>query len=119
MTDRKRRGNLGEDVVANELTRRGYQVLERQYRCRWGEIDIIAISPEGVLCFIEVKTRSGGGFAQARESVTGAKQRKLRNAAACYLSEKGLDSPCRFDVAEVYCGQNSGKLSINYFRNAF
>jgi len=99
---RKELGDRGEAAVAAALERRGYRVLERQYRCRWGEIDLIARSPEGVVCFVEVKTRSSAAFAQAREAVTAAKQRRLRSAAGCYLAERALEDPCRFDVAEVY-----------------
>ena len=113
--ERRQRGNRGEDAVARVLARRGYAVLERQYRCRWGEIDIIARDPEGVLCFVEVKTRANDRFAPARMAVTPSKQRKLRLTAGCYLAERGLDCQCRFDVAEVYWASRS----INYIINAF
>ena len=115
MDDRKRRGDRGEAAVTAALEKAGYEILERQYRCRWGEIDIIARDPEGVLCFVEVKTRSDAGFAPARMAVTPSKQRKLRIAAGCYLAEQGLDCRCRFDVAEVYWASRS----INYIINAF
>ena len=114
MDERRALGERGEAAVAAALERRGYHILERQYRCRWGEIDLIARSPEGEVCFVEVKARSGASFAQAREAVTAAKQRRLRAAAGCYLAEQVLDDePCRVDVAEVY-GQR-----INYIISAF
>lgn len=114
MDERKKRGDRGEEAVAEALERRGCAILERQYRCRWGEIDLIARSPDGVVCFVEVKTRSSAAFAQALEAVTAAKQRRLRAAAGCYLAEQVLDDePCRFDVAEVY-----GRR-INYIISAF
>ena len=102
MDERKRRGDRGEDAVAGVLTQQGYTVLERQYRCRWGEIDLIVQAPDGVLCFVEVKTRSAGAIASGREAVTGGKQRRLRDAAGWYLAQTELDCACRFDVAEVY-----------------
>lgn len=111
--ERQALGERGEAAVAAALERRGYRVLERQYRCRWGEVDLIACSPDEVVCFVEVKTRSSAAFAQAREAVTAAKQRRLRAAAGCYLAEHDLDGPCRFDVAEVY-----GRR-INYIISAF
>ena len=117
MTDRKKRGDGGEAAAARYLEERNYQVLERQYRCRWGEIDLVARSPEGVLCFVEVKTRSGHPMAQGREAVTPAKCRRLRNAASWYLARTGLDCPCRFDVAEVY--DEDGRRRINYIISAF
>ncbi len=121
MNDRKRRGDRGEAAVAVALVRRGYQILERQYRCRWGEIDLIARAPEGILCFVEVKARSRGAISTAREAVTPAKQHRLREAAGWYLAQTGLDCACRFDVAEVY-PDPAGRWErpeINYLINAF
>ena len=117
MDERKERGDRGEAAVADALERRGCAILERQYRCRWGEIDLIVRDPEGVLCFVEVKTRSPGAIAAARESVTPAKQRRLRAAAGYYLAEKELDCPCRFDVAEVR--DSGGQRRICYLSGAF
>lgn len=117
MNDRK--GDRGEDAVSALLRRKGYTVLERQYRCRWGEIDIIARSPEDILCFVEVKTRSSAAFAQAREFVTAAKQQKIRRTAGLYLARKNLDCVCRFDVAEVYWPPAGWPQSVNYIINAF
>ena len=122
MDERKRRGDRGEEAVAAALVRRGYRVLERQYRCRWGEIDLIVWAPEGVLCFVEVKSRTGTRFTAPREAVTAAKQRRLRNAASWYLAQTGLDErPCRFDVAEVWPSTHSGwdKPNLNYIISAF
>ena len=113
--ERRQLGDRGEAAVARAMARRGYAVLDRQYRCRWGEIDIVARDPAGALCFVEVKTRTSSGFAQAREAVTPAKQRKLRAAASLYLAERRLDCRCRFDVAEVYWTSRR----INYIINAF
>ena len=81
MDERKRLGNQGEEAVARWLRREGYQLLASQYRCRVGEIDLIVRSREGILCFVEVKTRSSSRFASPREAVTPAKQRKLRTTA--------------------------------------
>ena len=113
--ERRQLGDRGEAAVARAMARRGYAVLDRQYRGRWGEIDIVARDPAGTLCFVEVKTRTSSGFAQAREAVTPAKQRKLRAAASLYLAERRLDCRCRFDVAEVYWTSRR----INYIINAF
>ena len=73
----------------------------------------------GVLCFVEVKTRSTRAIAPPREAVTTAKRRKLRDAAGCYLAETGWDGPCRFDVAEVYPADSGGRRQINYITSAF
>ena len=122
MDERRRRGDRGEAAAAAALERRGYRVLERQYRCRWGEIDLIARDPSGILCFVEVKSRTGTQFSAPREAVTSAKQRRLRSAASWYLSQTGqADRPCRFDVAEVWPSKRGGwdKPNINYIISAF
>ena len=117
MDKRKSFGNRGEDAAAAWLESQGGRVVERQYRCRWGEIDLIAWSAEGVLCFVEVKTRSPGSMAAPREAVTRSKQKKLRDAASWYLAQTGLECPCRFDVAEVYFA--CGRFQIQYISGAF
>lgn len=117
MDKRRRWGDRGEAAVADALARRGCEILERQYRCRWGEVDLIVRAPDGTLCFVEVKTRSAGAIAPAREAVTPAKRRRLWNTASIYLAQTGLDCVCRFDVAEVYGSWE--KLRIHYIANAF
>ena len=121
MDERKRRGDRGEALVADALSRRGFMVLERQYRSRWGEIDIIVRSPKGTLCFVEVKTRRSDGFASAAAAVTPAKQRRIRLTAQCYLAERNLDCRCRFDVAEVYPSAEYGwaRPRIHFIADAF
>ena len=119
MDERKKRGDRVEAAVADCLERRGCAIVARQYRCRWGEIDLIARTADGVLCFVEVKTRSSRAIAPPREAVTAAKQRKLRDAASWYLAQTGEDCPCRFDVAEVYPAVPDGRRQIKYIISAF
>ena len=110
-------GALGEDLAAAYLEGRGMRVAARNYRCRQGEIDLIAWDGE-TLCFVEVKARSNWEMALPREYVTAGKQEKLRSAAALYLAEQGLDCPVRFDVAEVYL--KAGRpWRIAYVESAF
>lgn len=119
--DKQTCGILGEAVVERYLLERDYRILNARFRCRMGEIDLIARSPQGILCFVEVKTRESRQFAAAREYVTPAKQRRIRAAAALYLSKGNLDCPCRFDVAEVYPDPEAGwkKPEIIYLPQAF
>lgn len=119
MDERKRRGNWGEEAAAADIERQGGTVLERQYRCRWGEIDLIVRSADGILCFVEVKTRSVKSVAMPRESVTPAKQKRLRAAASWYLAQTGYDGLCRFDVVEVYPPQQGARREIHYIISAF
>lgn len=121
MDERRRRGNEGEAAAADWLLGRGYRIAERQFCCRFGEIDLIAWSPEGVLCFVEVKTRRSVAFASPREAVTAAKRRRLRTAASWYLAQRELDCPCRFDVAEVYAAPGGSRSAprLHYIISAF
>ena len=113
-------GTWGEAEVANYLRRRGYTLLAHGFHCRFGEIDLIA-RKGGVLCFVEVKTRSNTDMGLPREYVTPAKQRRLKKTALYYLCEKQLDCPARFDVAEVYADSPYSRenVRIEYLENAF
>lgn len=111
------RGILGEQLVADDLVRRGMCLESVRYRCRFGEIDLIAWAGE-TICFVEVKTRTNWAVGLPREYVTVKKQEKLRAAALQYLSEHGLDCPARFDVAEVYL-KDGREACIHYIENAF
>ena len=113
-------GVWGEAQIANYLRRRRYELLAHSYHCRFGEIDLIA-RKGGVLCFVEVKTRSNLAMGLPREYVTGQKQEKIRKTAAFYLASKELDCPVRFDVAEVYTDEahSPSSVRIEYLENAF
>ena len=94
-------GKHGEDLACRELRRRGYALLARRYRTRWGEIDIVARDGR-TLVFIEVKTRRSTGFGGPVAAVNFRKQRRLINMARSYLlGLSGPEPPCRFDVVGV------------------
>ncbi len=118
MNLKKTAGDQGETLAGQYLERRGYTILNRQWRCRFGELDLVARSPEGVLCFVEVKRRGPGSIGLPREFVDGRKQERLRRAANLYIGVHGLDSPARFDVAEVYEGKD-GAFRVEYLEDAF
>lgn len=106
MTDDRRQslGKSGEDLACAELERRGYAILARRYRSRFGEIDVIA-SSRGDIVFVEVKARAGDEFGGSAGAVTAGKQRRIAQMAVDYLSRQGLlDRPCRFDVVTVDLG---------------
>ena len=114
----RRTGTWGEAQAAAYLRRRGYELLAHSYRCRFGEIDLIA-RKGGTVCFVEVKLRSSVQFGLPREAVTARKQERLRKTALFYLSEHELDCPARFDVAEIYADGEGGPARIEYWENAF
>src|SRR3972149_2826869 len=94
-------GRSGEDLAVEEIERRGYAVLDRRYRTRHGEIDIVAEDGDTVV-FIEVKARATAERGTAAEAVTVQKQRKLIAMATDYLSRRHLtDRRCRFDVVAI------------------
>lgn len=98
---RKRLGLLGESAAAEELTRRGYRIIRRNYLCRRGEADLVAEDGE-TLVFVEVKTRTSLRHGLPREAVGWTKQQKLVLAAEHYLqTQKVEERPVRFDVVEV------------------
>ncbi len=118
--DRKLLGRWGEEVVAQDLRRKGCTLLAAGWHCRWGEIDLIA-SDGKYLRIVEVKLRKNADFALAREAVDRRKQEKLRAAAGFYLAGHPTDLQPRFDVAEVYApeGIATRDPKINYIENAF
>lgn len=118
MSGTKTSGDQGEALAARYLAERGYTVLNRQWRCRFGELDIVARSPKGILCFVEVKRRGPGSIGLPREFVDGRKRQRLRRAANLYMGFHGLDCPARFDVAEIYEERNGG-LRVEYLEDAF
>lgn len=118
MSKAKTSGDQGEAAAARYLGNRGYTVLDRQWRCRFGELDLVARSSEGVLCFVEVKRRGPGSIGLPREFVDGRKRERLRRAANLYMGFHGLDCPARFDVAEVY-EEKDGGLRVAYLEDAF
>jgi len=94
-------GRQGEDIAADWLRSHNYTIVTRNYRKRFGEVDIIARQDEW-LVFIEVKTRSSARFGSPLDSVTEKKQHQLSRIANDYLSRNDvLDVPCRFDVVSV------------------
>jgi len=94
-------GISGENLACAELQRRGYAILERRYRTRLGEIDIIA-RDGATLVFVEVKARLTDDFGGAAAAVTAWKQRRIARMAMDYLSRRTPgDCPCRFDVVAI------------------
>ncbi len=115
---RQRLGKSGEETVAKYLETKGYKILTTNYRCKRGEVDIIARDGQ-VLVFIEVKTRSGLGYGSPAAAVDKRKQQQISRAAQYYLAEQNLfDSPARFDVVSVLC-DDTKQQQIDHINNAF
>lgn len=97
-TDKRQRGDQAEDLALAYLKNQNFTLVTRNFNCRLGEIDLIMLD-QSYLVFIEVRHRKNQAFGGALESITLAKQTKLRRAAEFYLqSTKTQDCPCRFDI---------------------
>jgi putative endonuclease len=111
-------GMAGEEVAVGFLQSRRFRILERNFRCRGGEVDIIARSGKTIV-FVEVKTRSNERFGSPAQSVTLFKQRQIARAAQIWLALNHLqDQPARFDVVAILLG-SGGVPRIEHLVDAF
>ncbi|HWQ37125.1 MAG TPA: YraN family protein [Burkholderiales bacterium] len=99
-------GQQAEDVALAYLERQGMKLLERNYRCRLGEIDLV-MREGSALVFVEVRLRTSSRFGGALESITAFKRRRLLSAAKHYMSARGALAECRFDAVLL---DGDGKL---------
>lgn len=112
-------GETGEMYAAEFLKKKKYQIIEKNYRKRYGEIDIIAEN-KNYIVFVEVKTRHTDSMTSAADAVNRQKQLKIIKTASLYLAENETEKFCRFDVCEVYVNADNLKLvNINYIEGAF
>ena len=110
-------GRAGEEAAVRFLHEQGYRIVERNYRCRFGEIDLIARDGE-TLAFIEVKTRRSRAFGPPALAVTTEKQRHLVKASQMYLAQRGKACEfCRFDVVTIEMDAHT--LQMEIIKNAF
>ena len=119
MSTNFRKGLRFEDLARQYLSARGLVLMESNYRCRFGEIDLIMRDAK-TLCFIEVRFRNSLDYGGASASITPAKQRRIIKAALFYLSARrlGLNQALRFDALLIQ-QQDKGKLDYNWIQNAF
>ncbi len=119
MSDRRQRlGKLGEDLAAQRLAARGYRVLDRNWRCPEGELDIVA-EQDGVLVLVEVRTRRGDRFGTPEESITPTKRAKLLEVAQAYLDDhNAADRDWRIDVVAIEIGTRGEVARFEHIENA-
>ncbi len=109
-------GKSGEDLALRRLQGLGYRILERNYRCKLGEIDLVARDGDQ-LVFVEIKTRLGPAE-EAKAAVDRDKQRRLQRLALSYMKEKSCpEARCRFDVVAI--GLGGGEPRVEVIRDAF
>ncbi len=111
-------GRTGERLAAEELTRRGYHIIERNFRCRHGEIDLIAEDAND-LVFVEVKTRRGNAYGLPEDAVTARKQQKIVQVATYYLAlHTCSERSWRIDVVAVQLSANGRLEEIRVHQHA-
>ena len=119
--DTKRLGQWGEEIAVKHLIDRGYKILDRNYRNAIGEIDIIG-KKDGVLSFVEVKTRDSihAGHFLPEQSITPQKQAKLRKLGEMYISKHQYkdDQEWQIDVMSISIDKSSKRARINHIQNA-
>ncbi len=110
--DKKELGKKGEDLALRFLKKNGYRIIERNYVCKMGEIDIIAREKD-TLVFIEVKTRTSTTFGPPQLAVNASKQRQMSKVALNFLKEKKLeDVKARFDVVAILLGPKGEEIEL-------
>lgn len=110
---------MGEDFAAEYLEDKGYEIIERNFNTRMGEIDIIARDGKYIV-FLEVKSRADDCLYAPREAVTRSKQRKICKAAMLYKLQKGLCGQPRFDIFEIVYGKYDLEVKkFSHIKNAF
>lgn len=120
MKSSKLSGCWGEALAAEYLRKKRYTIIASGYRCRFGEIDLIAETRK-FLVFVEVKTRKSASFALAREYVDFRKQDRIRTTASIFLSQHPTALQPRFDVIEIYApdGPETVRPEIHHLEDAF
>jgi putative endonuclease len=111
-------GKEAEGLAAAYLKKRGFKIIEKNYRTKLGEIDIIG-KDKDCICFIEVRSRNTDNFGTPEDSITRRKQNRIMKAALFYIKKHGLeDADCRFDVVCVVKSKG-GAPGIDLIKNAF
>lgn len=111
-------GKIGEQISARYLIDKGYKIVERNYRNKIGEIDIITLKSD-VIVFIEVKTRTNLNYGYPYEAVDNKKKKTIIKTSLIYLSNKNINNvQCRYDIIEVYLNKEN-VYKINHLENVF
>lgn len=114
--ENRRLGAYGEVLAAEYLKKHGYEILKRNFKCPFGEVDIIA-RLDDIVAFVEVKTRTSDYFGLPNEAVDKKRQQRYKNCVKYYFSGREIDVTVRFDIIEVFVA--AGGTDVNHIENAF
>jgi len=115
--DRQRLGRRGEQLAAQQLEAKGFDIVERNWRCETGELDLVARDGE-CLVAVEVRTRRGRSMGSPEESITTAKQARLIALGEAYVQESGWDGNWRIDVVAIEMDRRGRVLRVAHYENA-
>lgn len=118
MITTKQKGYIGEQIVAQYVENKKMEVINRNYRSRYGEIDIIC-RDERIIAFVEVKLRKENSFMSGVDAVDKRKKNKIIKTSYVYMQKNDINLQPRFDVAELTCDNNGRVKRINYISDAF
>lgn len=116
---RKELGFKGEDIASNFLKKKGYKIIQRNYKCKYGEIDIIA-EQNKVIAFIEVRTVQSENFGIPQDFITNIKTDHISKSALNYIKKENLfEHSCRFDFIAITFSHTLSEPKIEHIENAF
>lgn len=115
-------GQKGEETAVKILKKQGYKIIERNFRTKMGEIDIIAMDGE-YTCFVEVRLRKNNDYGSPADTIDARKRRRIMNTAKYYAQKKRIyDSPMRFDAVLINAdsfGEELSNINVEVIRDAF
>lgn len=111
-------GVKGETLAAEYLEKKGYKIIERNFRTRFGEVDIIC-SDGQILVFVEVKTKIGHDFGEPEEMVNKRKLSQVKTMGEVYLQDNNLDCPCRVDVVAIVLQNNGSVEKLEHYQAVY
>lgn len=109
-------GILAENLAEKALIKKGFQILERNFANRFGEIDIIA-KDKDILVFVEVKAKKGIKFGRPEEMINASKLKRIQNMATIYM--KGKTFPCRIDIVAIIFDLSDEVISLTHYKNVY
>ena len=115
--DRRGLGRRGEDLAARHLAAKGYEILDRNWRCESGELDLV-VRDEDDLVFVEVRTRRGQALGSPEESITPAKQARLIDLAQAYVQTHDWQGSWRLDAVAIEMDRRARLLRLDHYENA-